>query len=181
VRRLAIVALTAPAAILVVAACGTTHAPTSAPSASASRPSASPSPSAVNYGKQYLADVTPLNNADDAVGKARTNKQNIRAYTRLSRIEMSTAAKMLRQVWPTSAEADVQAFAEALSVESGDDTDVAGDFKIDPSAHSIGDNITYTAGASSMSDDLNRDNTDSNKSTALAQKCRADLGLPPVS
>jgi hypothetical protein len=106
-RRLAIAALSAPVAILVATGCGTTHAPTSAPSASASSPSASPSPAAVDYGTQYLADVTPLNNADDAIGKARTNKQNIRAYRRLSRIEQSTAAKMLRQAWPAKAEARV--------------------------------------------------------------------------
>jgi hypothetical protein len=164
-----------------LAGCATTRAPVSAPSASASRPSPSPSRSAVDYSKQYLADVTSLNNADDAASKALTNKQNIMAYTQLSGIEQSTAAKMLRQAWPVSAEADIQAFAEALSVESGDDADVAGDFKIDPTAHSTGDKITYTLSASSMSNDTSRDDTDSNKSIALAQKCRADLGLPPVS
>jgi len=45
--------------------------------------------------------VTPLTNADDTVGKARTNKQTIQAYTRLSRIEQSAVEKMLRQVWPS--------------------------------------------------------------------------------
>ena len=60
-----------------------------------------PSPSAIDYGQQYLADVTPMNNADNAFGRVRTNKQNIRAYTRLSNIEQSTAAKMLRQTWPS--------------------------------------------------------------------------------
>lgn len=164
--------------------CGTTQAPKSAKSAlspSASRPSPSPTPSAVDYGRQYLADVTPLNNADDAVGKARTNKQNLLAYEQLSSIEQSTAAKMLRQAWPASTEADIQAFAEALSVEAGDDADVASDFKIDPTAHNTGDKIYYTLNASSMSNDINRDDSDSNKDIALAQKCRADLGLPPVS
>jgi hypothetical protein len=57
--------------------------------------------------QQYLADVTPMNNADDADSRARTNKQNIRAYTRLARIEQSTGATMLRQVWPASAKADI--------------------------------------------------------------------------
>ena len=180
-RRLAVAALSAPVAILVATGCGTTHAPTSAPSASASSKSASPSPAAVDYGKQYLADVTPLNKADDALGKARTNKQNIRGYTRLSRIEQSTAAKMLRQAWPAKAEADIQAFAEQLSVESGDDADVAEDFKIDPTAHSSANGeIYYTVTASSMANDVSRETTDANKGIALAQKCRADLGLPPI-
>jgi len=164
-----------------LAGCGAAHAPTSAPSASATRPSPSQSPPAVDYGKQYLADVTPLNTVGDAVNKARSNKQNILAYTQLSDIEQSTAAKMLRQAWPASAEADIQALAEGLSVESGDDADVAGDFQIDPTAHTVGDKVSYTTSASSMSNDLNREQTDYNKGVALAQKCRADLRLPPLS
>jgi hypothetical protein len=171
------------ASVLTVAltGCGATHAPISGLGASASRPSPNPNPSAVDYGKQYLADVTPVNNAGDAVSKARTNKQNIVAYAQLSRIEQSTAAKMLRQAWPASAEADIQAFAEALSVESGDNADVADDFKIDPTAHNTGGEIYYAPNGSSMSNDASRDDSDSNKGTALAQKCRADLGLPPVN
>lgn len=181
-RRLPVAALSAPVAFLVATGCGTTQSPTSAPSASASSPSATPSLAAVDYGRQYLADVTPMNSADDAFGKVRTNRQNLRAYGRLSRIEQSTAAKMLRQAWPAKAEADIQALAEALSVESGDDADVAQDFKIDPTAHSFADGkVEYTTTASSMGNDLSRDSTDSNKSIALAQKCRADLGLPPIS
>ena len=67
-------------------------------------------------------------------------------------------------------------------MESGDDSEVAADFRIDPTAHSTkGDaKISYNPSASSMADDLSRDNAESNKSTALAQKCRADLGLPPI-
>ena len=58
---------------------------------------------------------------------------------------------------------------------------MAGDFKIDPTAHSgTGGKISYTIGASGMADDLNRDLADANKAIALAQKCRADLGLPPI-
>jgi hypothetical protein len=37
-----------------------------------------------------------------------------------------------RQAWPASTEADIQTYAEALSVESGDDADMAGDFEIVP-------------------------------------------------
>jgi hypothetical protein len=87
-----------------------------------------------------------------------------------------------RQTWPANAKADIDAFALELSVESGDDSQVAGDFRIDPSAHSSKGyvRISYNPAASSMATDLSRDNADSNKTTALAQKCRADLGLPPI-
>ncbi len=180
-RRLALAALSTPVAILVTAGCGTTHPLAAAPKAFASSPSASPSPSFVDYGAQYLADVTPGNNAYDGLGKVRTNGQNIRAYRRLGRADQSAAAKMLRQVWPAKAEADIQAFAEALQVESGDEFDVAGDFKIDPSAHSTRNSIAFSSTASGMGNDVNRDQADYNKTIALAQKCRADLGLPPIS
>jgi recombination DNA repair RAD52 pathway protein len=135
---------------------------------------------AAEYKQQYLADVTPMNNADDAFGKG-NNRQNIRWYTRLASTEQSAAATMLRQQWPASAKADIAALATSLSEESGADYAVAGDFKIDPTAYSTRDKIYYTVSASSMGDDLQRESTDSDASTALAQKCRADLGLPPIT
>jgi hypothetical protein len=100
-----------------------------------------------------------------------------RAYTQLSAVEQSAAAKILRQAWPASTEADIQTYAGALSVESGDDADMAGDFEIDPTAHSTADAITYNEDASSLSNDSSRDETDFNKSQALAQKCLVDLGF----
>lgn len=84
---------------------------------------------------------------------------------------------MLRQAWPASTEADIRTYAEALSVESGDNADMAGDFEIDPTAHSTADVITYNEDASSLSNDSSRDETDFNKSQALARKCLADLGF----
>jgi hypothetical protein len=169
-------------AAVALTGCGSSGSPSAA---SARTPSASitpsPSPSAIDYGQQYLADVAPSNRALDAFGRVRTNGQNIRADTRLSNIEQTTAAKMLRQTWPANAKADIDALAEAFSVESGDDAGLAEDFKIDPTAHRFADGkVTFNLNASSMADDLDRDNADSNKTTALAQKCRADLGLPPV-
>jgi len=132
------------------------------------------------YKQQYLADVGPLNNAGDVFGKG-TNRQNIRWYTRLARIEQSTAATMLRQQWPANAKADITAFATALSVESGADYAVAGDFRLDSSAYTTRKEVSYSATDESMGPDMQRDITDSDESTALAQKCRADLGLPPIS
>lgn len=136
---------------------------------------------AAEYKQQYLADVKPLNDADDVVGRARTNKQNLQAYTRLARIEQSTAAKMLRQVWPASAKADITSFATDLSEESDADYAVAGDFKFDSYAHSTRKEVYWSGNDDSMGPDLQRDTTDSDASRALAQKCRADLGLPPIT
>lgn len=136
---------------------------------------------AYNYRQQYLADVTLMNNAWDPVYSARTNKQNRRAYNRLAAVNQSTAAKMLRQQWPASAKADIIAFATSLSVESGADYSVAGDFKFDSYAHSTRKEVYWSANDASMGPDLQRDNTDSDASTAQAQKCRADLGLPPIT
>jgi hypothetical protein len=172
-------ALLAAAVLASAPACGDSPAP--AP-ASTPKASASPSPPAVDYGQQYLADVAPMNDADGALGGVMTNKQSIQVYSRLSGTEQSAAATMLRQVWPASAKADIQALAESLSVESGDDAAVAEDFRIDPSAHiySKRGDVHYTLNASGMATDISRDVADSNASTALAQKCRADLGLPPL-
>lgn len=65
-------------------------------------------------------------------------------------------------------------------MESGDNADMAGDFEIDPTAHSTADAITYNEDASSLSNDSSRDETDFNKSQALARKCLADLGFRRV-
>ena len=135
---------------------------------------------AASYRQQYLADVTPENNAWDSVYSARTNKQNRRAYSRLAAVDQSTAAKMLRQQWPASAKADIIAFATSLSVESGAEYAVAGDFKFDTYAHSTRKEVYWSGNDASMEPDQQRENTDSDASTAQAQKCRADLGLPPV-
>lgn len=136
---------------------------------------------AAKYKQQYLTDVTPMNNADDVVSRARTNQQNRRALNRLAAIQQSTAAKMLRQQWPASAKADITAFATALSVESGANYAVASDFKFDTYAHCTSKECFWSGNDESMGPDLQRDTTDTNQGTALAQKCRADLGLPPIT
>ena len=87
----------------------------------------------------------------------------------------------LRQQWPASAKADIIAFATSLSVESGADYAVAGDFKFDTFAHCTRKECYWSGNDASMGPDLQRDNTDSDESTAQAQKCRADLGLPPIN
>jgi hypothetical protein len=131
--------------------------------------------------QQYLADVAPLNNAVETLRKKLTNKGAIRAYNRLADIEQSTSAKMLRQQWPANARGDIRAYATALSVEAGADAVVATDFKYDPSAHSVRDEVYWTNYDGSIGPDLQRDVTDANAATAQAQKCRADLGLPPIT
>jgi hypothetical protein len=136
---------------------------------------------AASYRQQYLADVAPLNEAVEPLRKTLTNKGAIRVYTRLARVEQNAADVMLRQQWPANARGDIRAFATALSVEAGADLEVATDFKIDPGAYSVHDEVYSSAGDSSMEPDLQRDITDVDASTAQATKCRADLDLPPLS
>jgi hypothetical protein len=136
---------------------------------------------AAKYRQQYLADVALVKNAAEPLRRNLPNKRAIRVYKRLAYVEQNVAGVMLRQQWPASARGDIRAFATALSVDAGADEVVATDFRYDPAAYSVHDEVYWGAGDVSMSPDLQRDVTDVNASTALDQRCRADLGLPPLS
>lgn len=104
--------------VLIAAGCGSGGSPhatatTGTPATttpSTAPPSTTASTPTVNYGAQYLAIITPLNNAMDKLPTKPTQAE----LDNLARIVEQGEAKLLAVRWPGQAESDVHSLVTAM-------------------------------------------------------------------